>query len=412
MSRILFVTKSPPIPTSIGGNQRANLLYRALSALGHVDLIVVDDMSVREQDVLRQQFNLIDAFALSSAGQHGPWAKVRRISPDRIDRLAHHLGGIQWMYQRDEYVSERIGKHLVAGNYSVVVGCPAEIMARSDPFRFCPVILDNHDLAANYYQSRLDAGCLLDPGRAIISRHLRQLKKVLPPLFRRCAAVFISNEKDRLFPGLEQGVLLPNIPFPDRMPEHPFPANDESMCALTVGAFSHKPNEDGVDYFIRRVWPHVHHQVPSAQFRIVGTGISDRMRRRWSGVPGVNVVGFVPDLALEYRSAAFAVVPIRWGAGTNIKVLEALAYGRTCVLFPFAQRGYEKILRHNESLLVSSSERGFGEDCVRLFKEPALREKLAAKGGQLVGREYFFDRFKSTVEKAVAPFLDGGQRRP
>jgi len=405
MHRILFVTKSPPVPISIGGNQRANLLWRALSALGSVDLVVMDNMSIAEQENHRQQFNLLDAFALPSAGQSGRWADVRRLAPNWTDRLAHHLGGIQWMYQRNASVSERIEKHLVAGKYSIIVGCPAETMARSDPFRFCPVILDNHDLAASYYQSRLDAGGGLNPGRVLLTRHLRQLKKVLPPLFRRCAAVFISNEKDRLFPGLEKGVLLPNIPFPDHVSKNPFPENDESLNALTVGAYSHKPNEEGVDYFVQHVWPEVRRRVPSAEYRIVGTGITNDMRKKWVGVPGVNVIGFVPDLASEYQSAAFAVVPIQWGAGTNIKVLEALAYGRTCVLAPFARRGYEHTLRHNEALLVAVNAADMREACVHLLEDAVLRARLAAKGCEIVQREYTFEKFCSIVKQSLTPLI-------
>ena len=50
-----------------------------------------------------------------------------------------------------------------------------------------------------------------------------------------------------------------------------------------------------------------------------------------AALPNVEVSGFVQDLPPVYERAAFTVAPIYWGGGTKIKVLESLAYGRTCV---------------------------------------------------------------------------------
>ena len=61
-------------------------------------------------------------------------------------------------------------------------------------------------------------------------------------------------------------------------------------------------------------------------------------RLRWEAIDGVQPVGYVDDLADEYRRCAFTVAPIFEGAGTKIKVLESLAFGRACLTTPCGAR--------------------------------------------------------------------------
>ena len=56
-----------------------------------------------------------------------------------------------------------------------------------------------------------------------------------------------------------------------------------------------------------------------------------RPARRLGGTPGVTLAGQVPDVAPWYLGADVVVVPLEFGAGTRIKVLEAFAYRRPVV---------------------------------------------------------------------------------
>ena len=107
---------------------------------------------------------------------------------------------------------------------------------------------------------------------------------------------------------------------------------------------------------------------------------------------GVIVSGFIDDISIAYREAAFLAVPIWSGGGTHIKVIEALMYGRTCVLSKPAYKGFEDHFGRDIAVSVASDAEQMTKYCVALLKTP---EKAAAMGARrdIEGRRgtlYFF----------------------
>ena len=64
--------------------------------------------------------------------------------------------------------------------------------------------------------------------------------------------------------------------------------------------------------------------VPDVQIRLVGEHLPSSTR--WTIHAAVHVVGRVPDIATELARADLVVVPVRYGSGTRIKILEAFAH--------------------------------------------------------------------------------------
>src|SRR6185503_38437 len=68
---------------------------------------------------------------------------------------------------------------------------------------------------------------------------------------------------------------------------------------LFVGELGYPPNAEGLEWFLREVWPGVRRAVPDASFDIVGRNARPGVRDA-DGVNGVTVHGFVPSLAERY----------------------------------------------------------------------------------------------------------------
>jgi glycosyltransferase involved in cell wall biosynthesis len=113
------------------------------------------------------------------------------------------------------------------------------------------------------------------------------------------------------------------------------------------------------------------------------------------------VLGFVDDLAAVYKASWFTLVPLWSGAGTNIKVLESLSFGRTCVATVTGHRGYEDCLRAGDSLLVAGNPEDLAENCIRLCNDQAQRGALAKRGREVVQREFSYEKFASVVHQEV-----------
>src|SRR5262249_25758494 len=115
------------------------------------------------------------------------------------------------------------------------------------------------------------------------------------------------------------------------------PAPVEDGCAF-VGALDYRPNVDAARWFCREVWPEIHRRVPDARFRLVGRQPTPEVKRL-AEVPGVEVVGQVPDVRPHVARTAVIVAPLRIARGVQNKVLEAMALGKAVVASPQALKG-------------------------------------------------------------------------
>jgi glycosyltransferase involved in cell wall biosynthesis len=188
----------------------------------------------------------------------------------------------------------------------------------------------------------------------------------------------------RLVPGLPISVV------PNAMPEaQPVPLS-ESPIALFVGTFLYPPNREALDLLRQDIWPIVRQRIPDARLLLVGEG-GERLRWRNDAANGIELLGFVADLAPLYAQARLFVAPIRQGSGTRFKIVEAAAYGRACVATAIGAEGL--LFRNGDSILLRDSIPDFAEACIRLLQDRDLAESIGAAALALARRAY--DRHSS-----------------
>ncbi len=108
---------------------------------------------------------------------------------------------------------------------------------------------------------------------------------------------------------------------------------------LFVAGFAHPPNEDAACWFVAEILPLIRSARPDAVVWIVGSNPTARVRGLAG--EGVTVAANVSDteLAAYYRRARVAAVPLRYGAGVKMKVVEALAQGLPLVTTAVGAQG-------------------------------------------------------------------------
>src|SRR5439155_16330042 len=104
---------------------------------------------------------------------------------------------------------------------------------------------------------------------------------------------------------------------------------EEPACVF-VGYLDYRANVTGLEWFCREVWPRFKQERPDAVFNIVGRNPVPAVLRL-EKVPGVRVVGAVPDVRPWLAAARVVVVPLLVARGVQNKVLEALALGKAVV---------------------------------------------------------------------------------
>ena len=97
-------------------------------------------------------------------------------------------------------------------------------------------------------------------------------------------------------------------------------------------------NVDAVTSFAQRIWPILRQRFPDLQLWIVGANPPPAVVQIGK-LEGVTVTGTVPDVRPYYRDALAAIVPLRTGGGTRLKILEAMAAGVPVVSTPLGAEG-------------------------------------------------------------------------
>jgi glycosyltransferase involved in cell wall biosynthesis len=135
------------------------------------------------------------------------------------------------------------------------------------------------------------------------------------------------------------------------------------------------PNSDSVNWFVDLVLPGIRSVLgPHVVLTHVGKSMAPRvLARRGSEI---EMRGPQHDIAAEFGSARVFVAPTRFASGIPLKVCEAAAHGVPCVITPVLARqlGWQ----HEREALVAESPEDFARQCVRLFEDSALWERIRA----------------------------------
>jgi glycosyltransferase involved in cell wall biosynthesis len=400
VSRILVVLATWPWPVRSGDGRRAIAVLDALAAAGHEVVVscLVDD-----------------------PGQVDHAAADRPAEPIRFPRRAlGRRARARWLLSTD--------------------GPPLALLARDpDPARaamrdrldaldpdlvWCgrldtwwalgpvlgdrPVIVDTVDLESRKEQTRLRVPPTsgVARGHRIASRlqgrrTVRAWAALEQRAARRATVAVCSYDEAANVPG---GVVVPNI--------YPTPARrlgrlevGSPPTVLLAGLLTYPPNADGARWLLDEVLPRLRVQVPEVQVRLVGR-IDPELARRHDS-PSVHVVGFAPDIDGELAKADVVAVPVRYGGGTRIKVLEAWAHAIPVVGTVVGLEGLGA--RPNESALVADDPQAFADACARLLTDRALRATVAAGGFSRHAAAFTEQHLGAAVDVAVATAM---QRRP
>lgn len=389
-----------------GGSQRTNLLFRALSTIAKIDLLLLAAPDPRHVAGLKRDFGLIAARPPAPPGKRRPWRAVRALAPQLIDRLAHNMAPRRFDYLPDPDLAALLSRRCAEVRYDAIVCRYLATAARTGAFSLAPVFVDIDDFDTEVYRTRLDSPGTGRLGRLVVRRHLAQLERVLPTEVRRCTHVWVASDVDLLKVDHPSASILHNVPF--EPPPLPVPDTDANPPVfLTVASFNHAANVRGIEYFLQEIWPQVRAELPNAIYRLAGSGLSPRRHHRWSTLPGVEVIGLFESPSTVYAGATLAVVPIFEGGGTKIKVLEALAYGRCVIASRHAFHGYERSIGSGGAVVVESKA-DFAKACVALVRDHDRRRRCAADGRRKVTQHFSFQAFCEQVVQPVLRFADSG----
>ncbi len=291
--RILYLVQSAPEWTGSGTAQRTHRLWRKLQEMG--DVTVVQWGELRDRSIFAAIFRRLFRPA------EWPWRLGRRTRP--------------W-----------------DGAFDLVVTRYLNTAVRARAWEIAPCKVDVDDLPSV-------------ASRSVWSRSWPLGMRWLPRLvvrmweryaLRRLVGAWVANPED----CAEVARFCPCDVFANEAlpPKDGYRATGrQKKMLLSVGVLDYPPNAEGIEWFIRKVWPQVRSRFPDFTYVVAGRGQIGN--GKLADEPGVKFTGYVDDIDAVYEESLAVVAPILSGAGTSVKVREAMSRKRTVFATPFAARG-------------------------------------------------------------------------
>jgi glycosyltransferase involved in cell wall biosynthesis len=152
-----------------------------------------------------------------------------------------------------------------------------------------------------------------------------------------------------------------------------------------TGQMDYRPNIDAVDIFARETLPNVRAVYPDAVFAIVGRAPAAEVKAL-SALPGVLVVGEVPDTRDWLAAADVVVAPLRLARGVQNKILEAMAMGKPVVASTAAAEGIDAT--SGQSIIVAKDSRAEADGVIEILSNPAMALMLGKNARARVEARY------------------------
>jgi len=323
--RILML--SPYIPWPLDGGPPIRIYYvlRELVRLRHEVVLLAghDGPSLPATHPLRALCREIVTYQPpSSAYSSTPFLSALRSMASPLPYVAAKFGA--------RHIQESI--HRIAEEYHFgLIWANFAFMAYAVPPELCrtmPLVLDEHESEGLLWRQYLRHGSLAKRAFAVIN--LIKLPAFQRRLMSQVAAVLSNSEREADFtrryapPGVQVWA-VPNGVDTEVFAPPQLDGNRRNAILLCSGLAVYR-NRAAALWFARRMFPQVRREVPDAEFWIVGSN-PNREIWRLAESPGIHVTGAVEDVRPYYAMAKVAVAPYRYGEGTKIKVVEAMACG-------------------------------------------------------------------------------------
>lgn len=372
MSRILFLSRWLPFPADNGSKVRISNLLRSLSQAHEVTLLSFADSVEAKTPALNALCADVQLVPWQAFNPHSKSARLGFFNATPRSIFASH----------SPEMAARVQEALAAQKFDLVIASQTTMAGYVPAQSPVPALFEEAELGVYYDE-------LVRPNSAwrrlryapTWIKHCRYLESLL---CRFCACTVVSGHERWLLKKHVGGDcpvhVIPNFVALDEYGTTRKIVKPNTL--IFTGSFRYFPNHDAMVWFLQNVYSHIREQAPHVRLNITG----DHANLPLPNLQGVALQGVVPDIRSAIASASISLAPIRFGGGTRLKILEAMALHTPVVATSKGAEGLD--VRDGEQLLLGDTPQEFAAQVLRLLDDPALCQRLAGDAFQLMRSTY------------------------
>jgi glycosyltransferase involved in cell wall biosynthesis len=388
MPRVLYIGSGSPWMGGAGFLVRQNLFLRALVEVAQLHLAMFDCSAARRPD-FPCELTPLPAPVRKGAGA------VRRLIDDCLADEPRMFRGYDLESARMAVAALQPERFDAVFSYRIDFGHFAGVLDHPR------LMLDIDDPEHLRWQKRIRA-TTGGAGDWRTRLDLKKLRRFEHAAVAKAKLSFVCQANDaRGWPA--KPVVVPNcvdvVENPTRQDVGPVLV----FVGNTTGG-EQSPNVDALRFFLKDIWPRIHQAMPAARLVIAGAS-SPAIGEMAAAIKNVELVGFISDLSEIYAQASISVAPIRFGTGTRIKILEALAHACPVVSTPVGAEGIDAV--GGREIELAGDAEDFAARCIHLLKHSPERERMGQAGHALAKRLYDRKPQNTRLVKLFGDFLEG-----
>ncbi len=381
--RILIITDKPPWPATSGGAVAVNAGIKGLLYHG-AQVSVLSTSTKKHHSIAIKPVN-------------GP-GNLKRYETVKINTRITALNLlINLLFSRVPYnvirfKSARFKKKLmkvISGNNFDIIQVEGINMSLYIPlikqYSKALVSFRAHNIESEIWEE-LAAGARYIAKRLYLQSLAARMKEHEMKLIKICDLIIPITEHDSLFfkgkgkdiPVFTCGFGVDPAPGSKTNKQH-----EQSL--VYIGSLDWRPNQEGIVWFLNKVWSQVQEACPNIKMRIAGRNAPGWLIRKFNQAK-VEFVGEVEDASAFIRAGTLLIVPLLSGSGIRVRIIQAMALGIPVITTPKGIQGIDA--QSGEELFVAHNPEEYKDQIVTLMNQSKIRNSVITNAKRFISENY------------------------
>ncbi len=379
--KVLIISNKPPFPSKDGGAIAIFNLARGL-AQNQIDVTILAMNTTRHY--------------VDKTKMNNPYP-IQLIYVDVDTRINFVDGLINFLFSKTPYTASRFNsknfektleQHLSRETYDIIqiegpyLGFYIGIIRKLSKAR---IVLRAHNLEHEIWM-RIAAN-----ERNILKKYYyknlsKRIVKFEKRIFQQVDAILPITDRDKQHMekwGINKPMLVTPVGI-DLIKTHATITHQRSVMYL--GALDWAPNQEGLIWFVEKVWPQVIKANPYMIFHVAGRNCPDWLHKHLITVRNLLFHGEIEKSSDFYEIGDVMVVPILSGSGMRVKIIEAMAYGKVVVTTTLGAEGIA--IEQGKHVLVEDEPTKFAQKIIQLMSDDVLKRNIANEAIKFIEANY------------------------